>query len=130
MSQQHPIHRQISAFLIVGSLATIVHYGLMISLVEGQGWTYLPATLIGFLGGATVSYLLNRRHTYSRQMRRHSEASWRFLIVATTGFGLTFVSGYIFVNLLGFPYIFGQMITTGIVLVWNFTANRIWTFKS
>jgi putative flippase GtrA len=28
----------------------------------------------------------------------------------------------------GMPYLFAQVIATGIVLLWNFTANKLWTF--
>ena len=121
---------QVSSFLIVGTLAALVHYGLLISLKEGRHWTFLPATLVGFLGGALVSYLLNRRHTFAGSSRNHSAAVWRFLVVACTGFGLTFLLGYVFVNIWGAPYLLAQMLTTCIILIWNFFANRHWTFRA
>jgi len=129
MTRLSPFARQISAFLIVGTIAAIFHYGLLIGLKEGQGWDFIPATLAGFLGGALVSYLLNRRHTFTDSTRSHSQASWRFFVVASIGFGLTFIFGYLFVNRLGAPYLPAQMVTTCIVLVWNYLANRLWTFK-
>jgi putative flippase GtrA len=85
------LHRQISAFVLVGLLAAVAHYGALIALVELADWSPVPATLVGYVAGGLVSYGLNRRHTFSSD-RPHEEAGWRFALVALIGFGLTFVS--------------------------------------
>jgi putative flippase GtrA len=28
------------------------------------------------------------------------------------------------------PYLLAQMVTTGIVLFWNFAAHKLWTFRA
>ena len=121
------LSRQFSAFVAVGLVAAIVHYGLLIGFVEGLGWGAVPATLAGYVAGGIVSYLLNRRHTYASD-RPHGEAGWRFAVVAGVGFGLTALFMHLFVDRFGAPYLPAQLVTTGIVLLWSFAANRIWTF--
>ena len=119
--------RQFGAFFGVGVVAAIVHYGLLIGLVEGAGWEPVPATLLGYLAGGVVSYALNRRHTYASD-RPHAEATWRFAVVALVGFVLT---GLLMQALTGWftvPYLPAQLVTTGIVLFWSFIAHRVWTF--
>ena len=69
------LSRQFSAFVMVGLVAAVAHYGLLIALVEGAGWAAVPATLAGYVAGGIVSYLLNRRHTYASD-RPHEEAGW------------------------------------------------------
>ena len=118
---------QIRAFIVVGLIAAVAHYGFLIGLVETFGWAPVPATLAGFLAGGTVSYVLNRRHTFASE-RPHGEAGWRFGAVTAVGFGLTFVSMSILVNGLSAPYMPAQILTTGMVMVWNFLANKFWTF--
>jgi putative flippase GtrA len=34
------------------------------------------------------------------------------------------------INQLGIHYFVSQMLATGIVLVWGFLGNRLWTFKA
>jgi putative flippase GtrA len=119
--------RQVAAFFSVGVLAAIVHYGLLIGLVEGAGLDPVPATLAGYIAGGVVSYGLNRRHTYASE-RAHREAVWRFATVAFVGFLLTGALMETFTGWLGAPYLPAQLVTTGIVLVWSFSANRLWTF--
>ena len=122
-----PLVRQIAAFAGVGVLAAVVHYGLLVALVEAGGVGPVPATLAGYIGGGIVSYALNRRHTYASD-RPHGEATWRFAAVAFVGFLLTGAFMHLFVDRLGAPYLPAQIVTTGTVLVWSFLANKLWTF--
>lgn len=119
--------RQIAAFAGVGIAAAIVHYSLLVGLVEIAGWRAVPATLVGYVGGGIVSYLLNRRHTY-RSDRPHGEAGWRFAVVAAAGFLLTYGAMHVLVDRWALPYLPAQVATTLIVLVWSFLAHKHWSF--
>lgn len=130
MSTFHPFHRlvrQFVAFFGVGVAAAIVHYGLLVALVEGGGAHPVPATLAGYIAGGLVSYSLNRKHTYGSS-RPHREATWRFAVVALVGFLLTWFFMHAFTVWLGAPYIPAQLVTTGIVMLWSFLAHKAWTF--
>ena len=120
--------RQFKAFFGVGLVAAVVHYGLLVALVEVLGWGAVPATLAGYVAGGLASYALNRRHTFSTS-RSHGEAGWRFALVALAGFGLTWGFMALFTQRLGAPYFPAQLVTTGIVLVWSFVAHKLWTFR-
>lgn len=119
--------RQFTAFFGVGLIAAIVHYGVLITGVEGFGLRAVPATLTGYVLGGFVSYILNRRHTY-RSDRPHGEAGWRFAVVAGVGFLLTYGLMNVFVERWALAYLPAQVVTTGIVLVWSFFAHKWWSF--
>jgi putative flippase GtrA len=119
--------RQFAAFFGVGVAAAIVHYGLLIALVEGGAVEPVPATLAGYVAGGLLSYALNRKHTYASS-RPHREATWRFALVAFVGFLLTWLFMHVFTSWLGAPYIPAQLVTTGIVMLWSFLAHKAWTF--
>ena len=123
----HRLSRQFAAFFGVGVAAAVVHYGLLVVLVEGGSVHPVPATLAGYVAGGLVSYGLNRRHTY-RSRRPHREATWRFAVVALVGFMLTWLFMHVFTVWLGAPYIPAQLVTTGIVMLWSFLAHKAWTF--
>ncbi len=120
---------QFSSFVVVGFIATAVHYALLIGLVEWAGISAVAAALMGFAAGGTVSYILNRRHVFHSDLR-HETAASRFLLVAVVGFALTYVFMSLFVRGAGIPYLPAQVATTGIVMLWSFAAHRMWTFKS
>jgi putative flippase GtrA len=122
------LSRQFSAFAGVGVAAAVVHYGLLVGLVELLDVHAVWATLAGYVAGGVVSYGLNRRYAF-RSDRPHGEATWRFALVAGVGFGLTGLSMALLHGRAGAPYLLAQLATTGLVMVWSFAANRWWTFR-
>lgn len=127
MSGGMSVSRQFAIFAAVGIAAMIAHYGALIGLVEGASWRAVPATLVGYVCGGIVSYLLNRRHTYQSD-RPHEEAGWRFALVAAIGFGLTWLFMYVLHDQFGIQYLLAQLITTAIVMAWSFIAHKWFTF--
>jgi putative flippase GtrA len=123
-----PILSQILSFAGVGVVAAVVHYGLLLALVELSGWRPVPATLVGYIGGGIVSYWLNRSMTY-RSERPHDEAGWRFAVVAAVGFGITYALMHVLVDRMALPYFPAQIGTTLIVLFWSFVAHKFWSFR-
>jgi putative flippase GtrA len=119
--------KQFSRFFGVGVIAAVVHYGLLIGLVEIARVAVVPATLAGYVAGGVASYLLNRRLTYTTT-RGDVAASWRFALVAGVGFLITGAIMHVFVDRWGAPYLPAQLVTTGIVLIWSFFAHKWFSF--
>lgn len=122
------LRRQFMSFAGVGLLAAVFHYGLLIGLVEAGVLEPVAATLCGFIAGGLVSYALNRSLTF-RSDRPHRAALPRFLLIAGGGFALTGLLMGVFHTWLGLAYLPAQFVVTGIVLLWTFSANRLWTFR-
>jgi putative flippase GtrA len=121
------LHLQLSAFALVGLAAAVVHYGLLIGLVQGAGWAAVPAALSGYVGGGLVSYGLSRAHVFATD-RGHLDAGWRFVVVVGVGFCCTWLSMHLLHDRLGLHYLLAQAVTTGAVMVWSFVAHKFWTF--
>ena len=126
-SEVKQLSRQFLWFLVAGGAATVVHYGVLVALVESGATGPVAGALAGYLCGGVVSYALNRRLAF-RSERRHREAIWRFAVVAGVGFGLTGLAMAAFTARLGWPYLPSQVLTTGLVMFWSFAAHRLWTF--
>ena len=123
-----PLVRQLRSFVGVGLLCTALHYAILVLLVQAARVPPVPATLVGFCVGGLLSYTLNRRHTFGSE-RPHEEAAWRFTLVAGVAFGLTWLLMRLLVERWNAPYLPAQVATTGLVMVWTFAANRLWTFR-
>ena len=121
------LFRQFSSFVVVGFIATGVHYALLIGLVEIVGVSAVAAALIGCGAGGAVSYGLNRNHVFRTNLP-HQAAMTRFTLVAAVGFALTYVFMSLLVNRAGISYLPAQVATTAIVMLWNFAAHKMWTF--
>lgn len=120
--------RQFRAFFGVGLVAAVVHYGLLIGLVEWRRVDAVIATIAGYIAGGVVSYVLNRLLTYEAG-RSHLEAGWRFAVVALFGLGLTTALMSLFLRVFDWHYLPSQVLTTGIVLLWSFFAHKYWSFR-
>jgi putative flippase GtrA len=121
------IFGQFLRFAVVGIAGTTVHYGVLIMTVQWLGIPAVVGSSIGFLLGALTNYFFNYRFTF-RSKRRHREAVPRFYAVAAAGFVL---NGSILAFLMSFwdlYYLWSQIFATAIVLLWNFSANFVWTF--
>jgi len=114
-------------FSAVGALGTLAHYSVLIFLVQILSVNVLVATSIGALVGALVNYLLNYRWTFASN-KRHSEAMVKFFAVAGVGFVLNGLFMTLFSAVLALHYLIAQVITTAMVLFWNFLGNHYWTF--
>lgn len=120
---------QFAKFTGVGVMSAIGHYGLLVALVQFAGVGAVAASSAGALLGAWINYSLNYRFTF-RSTKRHREAVLKFAVVAAVGLLLNTLFMWVGVELLHAHYLLSQVVTTGLVMVWSFTGNRMWTFHS
>ena len=114
-------------FAIVGIIATATQYTVLILLVELLHIKPVAASSTGFMCGAIVNYILNKRLTFKSD-KAHHKAIAQFLCILAIGFSLNAFFMYLGTHYTSFPYIFVQVFATLLVLFWNFVAHRHWTF--
>ena len=119
--------KQFSRFTGVGMVSAIGHYGLLIALVQGLAVEPVRASVAGALLGAWINYALNYRYTF-RSRQRHRDSLVKFAVVAALGLLLNTLLMWLGVAVLRVHYLISQLCSTGLVLLWSFSANRIWTF--
>lgn len=127
MFSRHTL-KQFLLFTAIGGIGTAGQYVTLIALVEGSVLSAVPASIAGFVVGAVINYFLNYRFTFN-STKSHKEAMSKFFIVALIGALINTALMYVGINLLHVYYLLAQIVATGIVLLWNFTANKLWTFK-
>jgi putative flippase GtrA len=121
------IPRQFLLFAALGAVGTAAHYTVLIALVNTNVAEPKAATTAGFAVGALVNYILNYRFTF-KSSQRHSETLPKFLAVAASGAALNYAVMWLGVETLHVHYLAAQIAATALVLVWNYSINRIWTF--
>jgi putative flippase GtrA len=119
--------RRFLLFAGVGALGTAVHYLVLAVLVEVADVDPRLATAFGFAAGAIVNYALNYRFTFVSS-RSHLETAPRFFAIAVIGGVLNVFLVHLGTQVLAMHYFVSQILSTGIVLVFNFAANSAWTF--
>lgn len=119
--------RSLLTFLVVGGLATVLQYAIILLTVYLLGWKVTTGSTVGYLISAIVNYLLNARLTF-QSTQSHKSTAPRFVVVIGTGLLLTY--GMLSLLLyLGAHAVIAQIITTIGVMIWNYVINGIWTFR-
>lgn len=124
---QVTILQQFISFASIGLIGTAGHYAMLVSLVQFVHLSPVIATTIGFVVGALINYVLNYHITFNSR-KPHRETLTKFLLVAIAGAMLNTLIMMLGVSLLDLHYLIIQLFATGVVLLFNFLANRCWTF--
>ena len=126
-----PLIGQFIRFALIGILNTGIDYVIYLVLTRYVEWfdeNKVAATSIAFIIAATNSYFLNKIWTFKDKSKEVGTQYIKFFAVSVVGFGLNAIIFY-FLLRFGLYDIFAKVLTTGVVLFWNFLANKFWTFK-
>ena len=117
------------SFAGVGAIATALQYILLTIQVELISVGAVLASFIAYAISSIVNYLMKYHYVFSSQ-QKHRKTAPRYLIISSIGLALNTLLMYIGVEGFGLHYLASQIIVTGIVLVWNYTASALWTFRA
>jgi putative flippase GtrA len=128
--------RRFVKFALVGAVGAIIDFGLL-NLLKGYfGWPLLLANTVSVSVAIVSNFVWNRLWTFpeSRSRKKRKQLP-QFALVNFIGLIINnvIVVGLdaIFVPFMGEPwsYNLAKLIAIGIVLLWNFGVNRLWTYR-
>lgn len=119
---------QIAKFLTVGSVAAIIHFTVVVLLVQFYHLAPLVANVGGFLVSFQFSYWGHRAWTFAATEVLHREAYPRLVLVQCINFGLNESLYYIFLSL-HLPYQLALLIVLSILPFFTFISSKFWVFE-
>ncbi len=121
-------------FLTVGLSGTLIDFGLL-TLLKILGMPTLPANTISVLTGVINNFTWNRLWTFPGARMAH----WRgqigqYVLISLVGLlmnnTLVLLLEPVFQPHFGSSgYLPAKVLATGVVVFWNYLANRFWTFR-
>jgi putative flippase GtrA len=114
-------------YLLIGLLATAIHYALLMALVELAGAAAAPSAAFGAACGALAAYAGNHRYTFVGGAA-HRRALPRFLAVAALGAAANGAIVWAGTEFLGMHYLAAQVVATTIVVWSGYVLNRRLSF--
>ena len=111
---------QFMKFGVVGVIAFVIDYGLMVALTELAGVNYLISATISF----TVSVVFNYVFTHKQGLSRRREFVI-FVVLSVIGLGVNDLLMWLGSSVLGVSYLIVKIVATAIVMVYNFVTRKI-----
>lgn len=118
--------RQFMKFGVVGVIAFVIDYGLMVALTELAGVNYLVSATISFTVSVIFNYLASMRYVFT-----HKEGLSRrrefiiFVVLSVIGLGLNDLLMWVGSSLMGISYLIVKIVATAIVMVYNFITRKV-----
>lgn len=123
-------------FALVGALGMVVDLTVLTLSREVLGLPLMVAVALGFSAAVVNNFTWNRRWTFPESRERPFASQLvQFTVVNLIGLAINevIVLGLhsVFTTALPDPpaYLVAKVIAIGVVLFWNYGANRIWTYK-
>ena len=117
---------QFAKFGVVGVIAFVIDYGLMVLLTELFNVNYLISATISFTASVVFNYAASMRYVFT-----HKEGLSRrrefiiFVVLSVIGLLVNDALMWAGVDLFGISYLLVKIFATAVVMVWNFVTRKI-----
>ncbi len=122
--------------MVVGLSGTVIDIALLAFLKQSFGMRTLFANVISYSAGIVNNFYWNRRWTFPETKHNIWKQFAQYASVNLTGLAIDTML-VVALEPLFMPFvpdgaqstILAKIVSTGIIAVWNFGINRIWTFN-
>src|SRR5262245_43909518 len=122
-------YRTFIKYCLVGCVVTVVDFAIFTVCYYELHFGSIGSKLSAFSVAVILSYALNRTWTFRSSNKNVRQQFAKFLTVSAAGAALSSVSIYFQIDELSVHPLLANAITSGVVLTWNFLANKHWTFR-
>lgn len=123
---------QLSRFILVGSLSTVVNYAVFFGTAYLLQVYYIAASMIGYVSGLGVGYALNRNWTFSahKATTKQYHEMGLYIGVNVTSLVLSLLLLHVLVDWVGLPAWFSNIMAIGLSTTTNFIGLKFVVFRS
>lgn len=116
---------QFMKFGVVGIIAFVIDYGLMVLLTEVFGVNYLISATVSFTVSVVFNYIASMRYVFRHKedMSRRREFAI-FVVLSVIGLGINNGLMWLGTGLLGISYLITKLFATAVVMLWNFVTRK------
>lgn len=118
--------RQIIKFVIVGMLAFLIDYGIMVVLMDIFSVYYLFASTISFFISVIFNYICSMKFVFLGNKNGSKKKEFiLFIVLSVLGLMINQIAMFVFVEKLSIIVKISKIFATGIVMIWNFVTRKI-----
>lgn len=116
---------QIMKFGVVGVIAFIIDYGLLVLLTELFDINYLISATVGFTVSVIFNYLASMRFVFTHKEGMSKTKEFViFVVLSVVGLGINDLLMWLGTDMIGIPYFITKLFATAVVMVWNFVTRK------
>ena len=117
---------QFFRYLFVGGIAAVVNIGMLFLLTDIFHLHYLISNIIAFTLGLIVNYILSKKFVFQEKTKISKTGEFLiYAIIGVIGLGLDTLLIWLFTEIFALYYMLSKIISTLLVLIWNFGARKI-----
>lgn len=121
---------QFQKYLVVGGVAFLFDFGTLYLLTEKVGISYLMSAAIAFIVGLNINYVLAKFFVFKDSKIKNIEKEYMFVaVISLTGLFLNQLFIWGLTELFGIYYLVSKIISTAIILVYNFLGRKRYIFE-
>ena len=121
---------QFLKFGVVGVVATLIDYGILMLLSQLAGWDPLPASAVSFTVSLVFNYVASMRYVFERRddISRRREFTM-FVVLSTVGLVINSICMWGGIQELGHDALAvstAKVLSALVVALWNFWSRKHW----
>ncbi|HJG62968.1 MAG TPA: GtrA family protein [Enorma massiliensis] len=117
---------QIMKFGVVGVIAFIIDFGVMVFLTEVFGIDPVISATVSFIISVIFNYAASMRYVFShREGMSRTREFVIFVVLSAIGLGINDLLIWAGTDLASFDYRLVKIFATAVVMVWNFVTRKI-----
>lgn len=116
-------------FGIVGVSGTLIDFGVTWLCKEKLHWNKYVSNSLGFILAATNNYTWNRLWTFESQNSEIFREYGSFVLIALIGLGLNNFVTWLLHEKAHWNFYLSKLVAVGVVVIWNFSMNYVFTFR-
>ena len=120
---------QILKFGLVGGTAFVIDYVLLYVYTEFLHIHYLISSIISFTVSVIFNYILSIKWVFDVKKKQDVIDFVIFIILSVIGLGINSLIMYVMVEKFGVYYMLSKIVSTAVVMVYNFITRKIFVEK-
>lgn len=120
---------QILKFGLVGGTAFVIDYVLLYLCTEFLHIHYLISSIISFTVSVIFNYILSIKWIFDVKKKQDVKDFVIFIILSVIGLGINSLIMYVMVEKFGVYYMLSKIVSTAVVMVYNFITRKIFVEK-
>ncbi len=118
---------QLAKFGVVGVLATLIDFVVLIALTELGGWDPVLSAAVSFVVSVVFNYVASMRFVFTRREDLgRAEELVIFVALSVVGLLINEALMWLGTSALSLNYVLVKVVATALVMLWNFCSRKRW----